>query len=102
MKQAIRTKGFCSKLPLSQEKIIMHLLKRYYMIKAFYTSSYLSKRFENGRRTTCGSATDGLGAGAGIPLYKKTGKIEFPIYDFGKELIKIPLYKNPYLMKFPI
>lgn len=48
------------------------------MIKTFYTSSYLSKKFEHGRRTTGGSATEGLGLGLGIPLYKKTGKIEFP------------------------
>lgn len=72
------------------------------MIKAFYNKRYIPRRFENGGRTDGGSDTEGLGLGLGIPLYKKTGKIEFPIYDFGKELIKIPLYKNPYLMKFPI
>lgn len=65
--------------PLSKEKTIMHISKRYYMIKAFYTKRLSSKRFENGERTTVGSATEGLGLGLGIPLCKNQGKIEFPI-----------------------
>jgi len=56
----------------------MHISKRYHMIKAFYTKRLSSSRFEHGRRTAGGSATEGLGLGLGIPLCKNQGKIEFP------------------------